>query len=293
MLASCKKNTTQLRELSAHDKELIAMYSKVGGIHNQGLDALYAKLVERKNGKSKIASYATRSLQVKPTDDNVGSEQVPLGDINELSFAYIQDISQIQGITSFVPFYSADLLLADPGVSYSTSILDHCYQANGILPSTELQYALSQLEYVFKNDNTTQLYYLYDNLITTLVPTLTTDNDKISFIGTASVAKNSIQYWSTPENMSMWNTLLGQLNGSSNSVTSYNMKDVAWADVSGAAAGAVRGAWVGLAGGTVAIPGLGTAVGGASGVLVGMIGGAIGSSAAEGIHSAIKWLINW
>lgn len=288
-LVACKKTANERATLSAHDKELIVMFSKVGEIHNKGLDVLYAKLVEKTKNKTKTTN-SVKNMFVGP---EYGDNQIPLGDINSMSFNYLQSISQIQGITNFVPFYNGDLLPSDPAVSYATSLSDHAYQATGTVPSNELQYALAQLESLYKDDNTSQQSYLYDNLVTSMVPVLTTDNDKAIFIGAVSVAQHSTQYWSGGTNLIQWNALAEAITGVPNTITLNSMKDVAYADIAGAVIGGVAGAKVGLVGGTVAIPGIGTAVGGAAGVLVGLIGGAITGSAAEGIHSAIKWLIGW
>ena len=291
-LSSCKKTANEhAAALSAHDKELIAMYSKVGEIHNKGLDALYAKLVERKNNKIRTNGLVQKTNAGE--DPGGGGDQIPLSEINQMSFSFVQSISQIQGVTTFVPFYSGDLLPADPDVSYATSLSAHCYQATGEVSSYALDNALSQLESLFKDDNTSQQYYLYDNLVASVVPTLTTDNDKMIFIGAASVAEYSSQYWSTSSNLSQWNALSEAITGVPNTIQTNSMKDVIYSDIAGSVIGGVLGAKIGLAGGTVAIPGIGTAVGGATGVLVGLIGGAITGSASAGIHEAIKWLIGW
>jgi uncharacterized membrane protein len=73
----------------------------------------------------------------------------------------------------------------------------------------------------------------------------------------------------------------------------HPMKDIVYADLAGAAVGVVRGALIGLVGGTVTIPVVGTAVGGACGALVGLVGGAIVSSAVAAGHGVIRWLIGW
>lgn len=64
------------------------------------------------------------------------------------------------------------------------------------------------------------------------------------------------------------------------------------ADIKGAGVGALRGAYIGFTGGTVAIPGLGTAVGGTGGVMVGMISGAILGSAGAALSTAF-WNLVW
>lgn len=105
-----------------------------------------------------------------------------------------------------------------------------------------------------------------------------------------SVGKSSIQYWDA--NSTKWSALLIKVN--QNGFTIANDRNGipggAKADIFGALVGTGRGLAVGLAGGTMTLPGIGTAIGGAGGVMVGLIGGAIGGSAS---YYAQDFFFSW
>ena len=161
-----------------------------------------------------------------------------------------------------------------------------------------MKIALDSLYSIYKDENRCYDFLLYDTLIYRYVPKLAAESDKIAFISATSVLKESLLYWKI--NFAKWRRLnsefvdIGLPNEMVSKNTSENpMKEAAFADCAGAVTGTIAGMKVGLTGGTMTVPGVGTVVGGAAGVLVGAIGGAITGSAASGIHSAIKWIIDW
>lgn len=277
-VVACLKtdNNTQPLALTEHDKSLISTFSQAGIIHNKGMDYIYEKLV----------SDAQKS--------NFKNVEIGLKDINKYAFQFLREsYSALINPAEEVKYYHADLQQQNQDYD-SYQITSHIERVNKTQVSQSLKDAFAQFELIFKNTSIQHDYTKYDLLVEKLVPTLSNDLDKMTFISTVSVGKYTLQYWS--ENSSKWQsfaTLIAPKGKNNIATLRRNGSGIAYADVAGAATGAVRGAMVGLAGGTMTIPGLGTAVGGAGGVMVGMIGGAIGGSAAEAMHDFIKWAIDW
>lgn len=276
---SCKKSSYIEKSLSEKDKELITLYSKVGEIHNKGMDFVY-KQVKQIVDTRKSKTMANRSADVSE------DIEITLKQLNEIVFQFVKDSLQANGI-DFIPFYSKDTLLKYRGFS-DEPLATHYYKLTGDVLSQKLIEALNDFELIFRNDEINTISSSYEGLFEKWVPELESEIDKAAFIGAVSVGKNSLLYWTSEKDK--WDELEYEMTGQ---VSAKAAKDVAYADCAGAITGAIGGAYVGLTGGTVVIPVIGTAVGGACGVLVGTIGGAIGGSATEAIHSVIKWLINW
>lgn len=92
----------------------------------------------------------------------------------------------------------------------------------------------------------------------------------------------SSEYWST--NLNEWNDLIS-FNISRLNSKPTDWKEVAWADVVGAGAGAIKGAIKGTV--------FGAAYGAACGGLWGMLSGSVGASAGDWLTQKVKSFINW
>jgi len=288
LILSCQKSSTltlpqssslitssSVSNLSASDQYIVDIFSSVGAIHNKALDYVYNQL---------------DSLTNDPNFDTV-----PLKQLNEIIFDYLQDSLQVSGLP-LTGLYFSDTAIKNQGFS-STPISTNVELWTGTQLTSKMKNALAAFESIMWNDSINEQYYKYDSLINAIVPTLGNNQDKATFTATVSVGKMSRQYWDINE--AKWDSLANLLEsryyGSSkiSSKVSSAGKDILYADCAGAVTGAVRGAFVGAAGGTMTVPGVGTVAGAACCGLVGMAGGAIGGSAAEAIHSTIKWLLDW
>lgn len=182
------------------------------------------------------------------------------------------------------------------------SLGSYIQSTSGYTLSTTLKNALDQVQDIVTSYSDTTLIktYLNDVLVLTL-PDLSNTTEKLCLLGAIKIGMRSAVYWDM--NYNKWRTLMqGSLalaiaNGFTTSSEDPDWeqisKDAVFADITGAAVGAVRGALTGAAGGTFTIPGVGTVAGAAGGGLIGMAAGAIGGSASSVGWDLIKSFIGW
>lgn len=267
LLSSCEKSEeltirSSERPLEFSDKFLEQIYENSGTLHNLALDKLYNQLQQMHPSEKYEISTKEINEKVFGVLDVRSESTINMSDIDILTPVLAE------GKIEFIRFHSLGEL-----VSVSAE-LDNA--------SEEIRNAIYNLW------GSSSLNAELDRVLNKNISSLSNDVEKFALVSMVSVAKSSCQYWR--ENGEKWlslkNTSQVQLRGNP-------WKNAAWADIMGAGTGAVRGAAIGLAGGTVAIPGLGTAVGGAGGVMVGMISGAIMGSAGAGISSVAQWIVGW
>ncbi len=286
LLLGCKKvSEVKINPVILTDQKIINVYNKLGVIHNRTLDFLYDQLKKIADEKIKAG---------KSTD----AVLLTLQEINQLAETYLKDSLGFSE-WDIVPFYCTDTSYRNPEFLYqTTTMIEHYTQVYNDTIAPDLSASVNDLETFFRNDANPLVFQKYDSIIQVKVPEISSQTDKASFVGCASVIKNSYQYWY--ENHPKWEALIEQLYGASDRSNrikrkSINeiLKDMAWADGSGALVGLIRGAIIGASGGTVIIPGIGTVVGAAAGGLAGgFVGGAVGSGGAA-INGFIQWLVNW
>lgn len=220
--------------------------------------------------------------------------------LNQLAEAYLKD-SLGYSNWDITPFYCTDTSYRNPEHLYETAtFISHYTDIYNEPISSDLSSAINDFETLFRNDISPLSSGKYDSIILVRTPGISNQNVKASFVGCASVIKNSYQYWS--ENHEKWEDLIDYFYGSSDSDRTFRiqrrslasiLKDMVWADGSGALVGLINGARIGAIGGTVVIPGIGTVTGAACGGLAGgFVGGVVGSGGAA-INGFIQWLVNW
>jgi hypothetical protein len=266
------------------DQEIVQTYSQIGVWHNRALELIYNDL-NQKFGK-------ISSLQ------RTESATVTLLELNQKAGAYLIDSLSLTGL-NVESLYCTDTAFLDPDKFYkTTSFISHCESINDIQFEMATKTSMDQLESIFRSDTTNGTSSSYDSLISIRLPLISSQTDKSAFVATANVLRSSYQYWS--ENYAKWDTLIDKMYGtdSKNSILNKKslneiIKDMVFADGSGAFSGLIYGAGVGAVGGTIVIPGIGTVTGAAVCALAaGFIGGAT-SSAGAVLSGLIQHLINW
>lgn len=294
-LSCAKKHNTEIITLSAEDKELVAKYSVMGRLHNEGLDATF-------NGLKTLLADKKNRLLFQSSNGGISLRKV-----NELVFGDIKAKFKMQGMNER-DYYVADTLIPTKD-TYKLGFRKHLLSVVKSKVSEELLLALDELDQFFLGSEVKISESDKQVLFGNHLARIKNQNEKVALIAAVSVVEASSDYWS--ENYHKWEILrdeLGEIvasgmvqygtNGSGNGSgkgkgAGEAAKDIVYADAAGAVTGCIGGATTGALGGSVVIPGVGTVTGAAAGGLVGLVGGAVGGSAAEAIHEFIKWAIDW
>jgi hypothetical protein len=192
--------------------------------------------------------------------------------------------------------------------NYTTnSIPSYIQTQTGIGLSFAVSTGLNSLESIIEqNNDAASISSQCNTLVSSILPTLSSTSDTILFLGCVDIAINSASYWYTSSNLSMWQAYSISITGPSPALaTTFGhdpenphgngavIKEAIFSDVVGAGIGAVRGAVVGGAGGTLVVPGVGTVTGAAAGGLWGMVSGAVVGSVGDGVKAAIRKWLDW
>lgn len=232
---------------------LFDIYDNLGEFHNDVLDSIYYLI------------------------DSKGVDSINFSEpyVYNLIYHEIKDyLINISSLDSFV-MYNDELIDSELEFSNIIYSVDSTIVISEVFDS--LSVGLRSIILDNNHDASSQIDILFYNNVFKIEDCL----ERLAFASMCSVGKSSLEYWNN--NYDKWLELTDY-----SSFRASDPASIAYADAVGSAAGALYGLKVGLVGGTVAIPGLGTAVGGAGGVMVGMISGAIGSSVKAGIVHIIR-----
>ena len=283
------------QRLMYSDETIISMFSKVGEVHNNGLDAVLNDLnrdfgtVYRGgntlNDRNTIYRRADESIQKYLKTD------LQTRDMDTKQFINHEvEIKNILGkdLVSAIRMYAE-------GRTLSALFLDAMNELNNIMDNESICFNQSA----------------YTRLINNYIGKLSTYKEKAYLVAMVNTAYQSSLYWQN--NTDRWKNFFsnsGQAkslvyfmdapfaafanwNGSIPNKNYFNWgKKVAKADVTGIVAGGINGCISGAVGGTVVVPGAGT-VGGCLGVgIVGAVGGGLTASTAAAVSSFFDWLFS-
>lgn len=277
---SCKRET--VKEKIYSDKEIIEIYSKVGQIHNEGLDIIYSE-IEKNKIDPNIEKESKRKLLFKLIDEkciNFVSTKLQLKniDINVL-------INNPTVDNSIKLNLKKDLVNKIKGQPNSESLSESFY-----LAMEELNILVD------KEANINE----FELIINKYIKNMTDFDEKSKLVSCVYMGYYSKQYWM--KNLNKWKTLIVGLNSNQfqkRTLTIETPEDIEYgqaarnilkSDISGIIVGGVGGCALGAMGGSAVFPVVGTLTGCAALGGAGALTGGLGGSAKTAVDSFIDWL---
>lgn len=287
--ASCNKNEKNFSEVPSKkltDIEIITLTKKAGVTHNKALDNILNRIQKIPTSKSYVGA---RTAPQQQQFDEIGRAvlQEPVLTVRD-DYGGVYYIDSLRGIN----FIKTAVLEVNDSTMYT---ITRQIQDQTLVISPTLESLVNQVNSTLQNaTNSTDLNLQLDDLLTSQLPNLTEEAERLAFAASISVAKSSFQYWSDPNTVARWSGL-----SESNPVervmkaAPIDGRQLAKADFNGAVSGAITGAKYGFAA-TVAGGGVGGGI--AGGVLGGALG-AVGMSTVNGLkqvfHVSTPWWLEW
>lgn len=278
--SSCKREISKEKEYS--DKEIIEIFSKVGEIHNEGLDFIYAE-IEKKNWGN--------------INDKEAKRQMLYDIIDKKCVEYVSERIKPSGIDLYdidKRKYSATNISLNLNNDLVSKIKG---QANSESLSETFFIAMQKLNSLVDKDAELGDYELLTN---DYIKKLSDFEEKSKLVSCIYMGYYSNLYWK--KNTKKWKNLilgdnLNTIHKRSSSIETpedieYNQagKNIGKADIAGIMVGWTTGCVYGLIGGSAILPGVGTIVGCAGLASAGAITGGLGGSGKAAVDSFVDWL---
>lgn len=296
-LFGCNKSPIMEKQTRI-SKELNILMSKVGDLHNKGLNIFssekssFIKNLKKyeKESNNKISNYST----LKNKSNQVSVIEEILEETRTYYIQYTQaNLPEITFPNSI--FDSLSFLPTDYYINPNNLTSNYIVETSPIIVSQTFESLVDQLIIISSTANSiNEFNSLADGILISADNNLTSDTEFYAIAMGVAIGKSSFAYWNTQENIDYWNSILS--NYSSNSIQRNEIKSnfqfefnddikaMATADL----AGAIRG---GIMGGTVG------SIGGPAGTFSGAVGGAfytgLRSSTLAGAWRVAKRYFNW
>ena len=280
---SCKReinNQSMFKEKNTYsDSEIVAIFSPLGKLHNDGLDSIYKQL-ERNN-----------SILIK-MPNTIEKRSIVYGIINQSIHKFIDENLRLKNINIDEALQN---VFNEPNNSFGKDLVTQITKSRKVINYSSTYLTLINKIDILINENAQE--QAYKNLIIENISSLSEDFEKMHFVSSVSIAYNSTTYWKN--NLEKWRYLLNPIyakkqimNVDVNKDPNKTGTDIGKADVSGIIYGAAIGCGIGAIGGSVVLPGVGTVTGCAGMGAAGAITGGLGGSAKTAVDKLIDWILS-